>query len=174
MEPARLPNPRLRSRHAHWHHIPNKIKADAPRRHNHLSKSKDSHRLSMGKQLHQTMNNQMQNCTPWPRFRPQTSGDNIKPSTMPVRTRSPATVQLQKHGLENLQAEAPKIPTKPRPPWNTHNRNSGQTGERHKHSHTASNSRDHTPSSYMPIQQKMVEQGPRKITKTSRANPTKI
>ena len=81
----------------------------------------------------------MQNCNSRPRLRPQTSGDNIKPSTMPVRTRSPATVQLQKHGLENLQAEAPKIPTKPRPPRNTHSRNSGQTGERYRRSHTASN-----------------------------------
>src|SRR5438046_1652276 len=43
-----------------------------------------------------------------------------------------------KNELENLQAEAPKLSTKPRSPRNTHSRNSGQTGEQHKHSHTAS------------------------------------
>src|SRR5436190_8144785 len=101
----------------------------------------------MGKQLRRTTNNQMQNCKILrPRIRSLPSGDNTQYPTLPVRTRSPTTLQLQKNGLEGLRAKASKLSTTLESLWNSHSRNSEPTGERHKHSHKASNTGDHTPS----------------------------
>ena len=48
MESIKLPKSRFRGWYTHWYHISNKIKVNASCRHNYISKSKDSHRLSMG------------------------------------------------------------------------------------------------------------------------------
>ena len=61
-----------------------------------------------------------------------------------------------------------------KPFWEAHGRNGRPIGKRHKHGYQASDYGDNTPSRHMPIQQKMVEQGPNRTTKANSANSTKI
>ena len=76
--------------------------------------------------------------------------------------------------MENLQIKTSKLSIKSKSSWNIHNRNNKQIDKWYKHNFIISNLENHFSSEYISIQQNIMKQESRKITKINKVNLIKI